>query len=207
MHYVKKILILLLGLLAISLASALLMITALGGDAMTVINQGTSTFLNIDIAWGTLINNGILFLIMLAFNRKQINIGTIGAAVLIGPFISMFMMILPDSFTDKIFINFIISLASLVICAFGLALYIYSSSGLGPFEGVVDILAKKIKFKFGYSKIIMDAIFFSLGALLGGVFNVSSVISVIIVGPLINLFLYLLNKTNLMTQTNKELDD
>lgn len=196
MNYVKKIIVLVLGILVLSLGASILITANLGTDAVTIMNQGVSVFLNINIGWGILINNSVLFLIMLLFNRKKIHIGTVVSAALTGPAISLFMFLMPEAFSDIFIINLMFSMLALIICSFGIALYIYSNTGLGPFEGVIDIISNKIKLKFGYTKIIADVVFFITGALLGGVFHIASVISVFIVGPLIHLFMLILNKSN-----------
>lgn len=196
MKYVKKTIVLLIGVVILSLGASILITANLGSDAVTVLNQGVSILLNIKIGYAVIINNSILFILMLIFNRKQINIGTIASAVLMGPLIDLFLLAMPNNYSDLLIINFLFSLLGLLVASIGLSIYIYSKSGLGPFEGVVDLISNKINLKFGYTKIILDFLFFLIGYLLGGTFGVISILSVIVIGPLINLFLRLLNLTN-----------
>lgn len=204
MDYVKRISILLFGIATISIGASILIVADLGSDAVTILNQGVSTFLNINIGYGILINNAVLFIALLLFNRKQIHIGTVFSALFTPIFVSLFTYLLPESFTNSFVLNLVYSVLALLICSVGLSLYIYSNSGLGPFEGFVDLISKKLKLKFGYTKVIIDVLFFITGYLLGGTFHIASILSIIIIGPLINLFLFLLNKTNFIAKLDEK---
>ena len=48
MDYVKRISILLFGIATISIGATILIVADLGSDAVTILNQGVSTFLNIN---------------------------------------------------------------------------------------------------------------------------------------------------------------
>ena len=89
-------------------------------------------------------------------------------------------------------------LIGIVIGGLGLALYMYADLGLSPFEGIIVTISNETKVRFGIIKIIFDAIYFTTGALLGGVFGIGSIMTVFLYGPTIDMFMKLLKKTNII---------
>lgn len=209
MNYLKNnylnLIFLLLGIVLIAFGGSILIFANQGGDSITVFSQGLATFLKIDLGYGYIIGNVIFLTFMVIFHRKSIGVGTILTATLIGLMLNVFLDILPFKELDNTFLNLLFSFSGLVVAALGLAVYIYSNTGLGAFESFIDYFSLKFKIKFGYIKIFVDAILFSLGALMGGVFGITSIVSVIIVGPLIEFFKYLLNKTKLIKNKQSEI--
>lgn len=205
MNYIKNNyknwIILLSGLIVLSFGASIIIVTEFGGDSITVFSGGLSNILKIDYGYAYIIGNFFFLLFMFLFHRRQIGIGTILSTFLIGLLINLFSNTLPFEKIDNTVFNFLFSLTGLMIAAIGLSLYIYSNTGLGPFEAFVDFFSEKFKIKFGYIKIIIDALLFILGFLMGGIFGLTSVISVIVLGPLIDLFGLLFKKTNIIKET------
>lgn len=198
----KNLIVLLTGLTVLSLGSTFIIIAAMGSDSITVFSQGLASIFKIEYGYAYTLANISFFIFMIIFNRKKIGVGTIASAILIGLLINLFLKLFSFvSFSNETY-SFLFSLIGLVIVAIGIALYMYSNTGLSSFEAFVDYFSSKLKIKFGYVKIVFDAILFALGVLLGGLFGITSVVSVIVLGPLIDLFGYLLNKTNLI-KTNE----
>lgn len=208
MNYLKKkylnLIFLLLGIVLLAFGGSILVFSKQGADSLTVFSQGLAKFLKVNLGYGIIIANIIFLIFMLIFNRKRIGVGTVFTATLIGLLFNLFLDILPFKELDNYFINLLFSFSGLLVISLGLAIYIYSNTGLGAFEGFIDYFAELFKIKFGYIKIIIDGILFSLGVLMGGVFGITSIVSVIIVGPLIEFFKYLLNKTNLIKNDSSE---
>src|SRR5690554_1890095 len=170
----------------------------MGSDSITVFSQGLEKLLKIKYGYAYIIGNTLFFIFMIVFHRKKIGVGTIVSAFSVGLLINLFLEIIPFKAFDNLVINFSFALIGLVIVSIGLALYMYSNTGLGAFEGFVDFFSVKFKIKFGYIKIVFDAILFITGILLGGTFGVISVVSIIILGPLIDFFSSLFKKTKII---------
>ncbi len=205
-HY-KNLLVLITGLIVLGFGGFIIVISSLGGDSFTVFNQGIANTLNIDVGYGIIIGNLFFIAFLLIFNRKTIGIGTVLVAVLVGLFINLFIKIIPLSALDNKYGNFFFSMAGLVVSSLGLAIYIYSDTGLGGFESFVSYFAEKFKLHFFIMKIIIDAILFTVGALMGGVFGITSILSVLLIGPLIEVFLILLKKTNIIKDETNNIDE
>lgn len=208
MNYIKNNyinwIILLLGITILGLGNSLIVIANCGSDSITIFGQGVANTLSIKYGYGYIVANLFFFIIVLIFHRKKIGIGTVASAFLTGLLINLYMEILPFSTPDNIILKYTISLSGIVVVAIGIALYMYSNTGLGSFEGVVDLLTTKTKLRFWIIKICFDLILFISGILLGGTFGPVSVLSVFTLGPLIDLFRFLLKKTNIIKEHKEE---
>lgn len=202
MNYLKKnylnLIFLVLGILIMAFGGSIIITAGKGGDSVTVFSQGIAALFNIEYGYGNIIGNVIFLTFMIIFHRKSIGVGTVLTTVTIGLILNFYFKVLPYEYLENSNYKFLFSLAGLVVAAFGLTLYIYSNTGLASFEAFIDYFSLKFNIRFGYVKIVVDAILFGLGALMGGVFGITSIISVIIMGPLIEFFKFLFNKTNLI---------
>lgn len=196
--YYRNIIVLVIGVFFMALGGAMLVSANYGSDALMVFNQGMARTIKLPIGVAIIITNVVAFLVVLFINRKSIGLGTLAIAFLLGPLVDMLLKIniLPTPVT------FWGSAATLTVAfitgTLGIALYMYSNVGLSPFEGILITIKEKKKWRFAYIKIVNDAIFFTLGWLLGGVFGFASVITVFIYGPLIDFFTKMATKINLL---------
>lgn len=182
-----------------------MLVTAnLGSDALMVLNQGIATFLNIELGYGVLINNLTFFILVIIVNRKSIGIATFAVALLLGPSVNLITWLNIFSISESVIMNYLLSIGGIIVSSIGIALYMYSNTGLGPFESLTTLIAKKTKIRFGLVKILFDIIAFGIGVLLGGTFGVCSIIAVIAIGPIIDFVLFLLKKTNLIKDIELE---
>lgn len=194
----KNLLILFLGIIILALGSSIIIKANIGADSITVFSQGLENTLNLTYGQAYILANLFFLVIVLLLHKKKLGVGTIVITFLTGFLIDVYLKYLPLRSFDNLILNFLFSFSGLVFAAFGLALYIYSNSGLGSLEAFVDYGSKKLNIHFGFAKIIFDALLFIIGALMGGKFGIMSVVSVITLGPMIDLFKYLIAKTNLI---------
>lgn len=204
----KNLIFLFLGIIILSFSGIMFVSTPHGADAITVLNNGISIRLEIPFGLGVLISNVLFLVVVLFINRKSIGVGTVATVFGIGPTVLLLTKILPEINIESAFLNYFVSISALVVSAFGLSLYIYSNTGLGSFESIISFISEKIRLSFGITKIFFDAVLFTLGIILGGkgVFGITSILSVLVIGPLVDLFMFLLKKTNIIPQKEKNVD-
>lgn len=171
-----------------------LFVTAnIGSDALTVFNQGIATFLNLDFGYGIIITNSVLIIIMLFVRRDLISYGTF-MSLLIGPIVNLFSSISLLATPNSIYLKILMLVIGIIIAALGIAIYISMKLGLSPFESVVVAIQEKLKTHFRYVKIVFDAVLFIIGYLLGGVVGFGSIMAIITIGPLVDLFILVFKK-------------
>lgn len=200
-EYSIRIGLLLLAVLIISFCGSVLVVAGIGGDAVLVFEQGISSVLQLEIGTGILIINVVLSILLWIINKKMIHIGTFVVALLLGPMINLIIgwgwLPIPVSLLERIVMVFV----AILFLSFALAIYIYANIGYSPFEGILLTIKQKVKMRFAFIKIINDASLFIIGWLLGGTIGIGSVMTVILLGPLIDLFTHLVKKTKWLPET------
>lgn len=198
MKYYRNVIVLLLGVLLLSIGGALFLTANIGSDSLMVFNQGISVVLKTKVGLAIMISNIIALFIIFFINKKTLGLGSLAIIFLLGPTIQIIKDANIFKTPNTLILQILMVLIGIVIGGLGLALYMYANLGLSPFEGIIVTISNKTKVRFGIIKIIFDAIYFTTGALLGGVFGIGSIMTVFLYGPTIDMFMKLLKKTNII---------
>ena len=198
MKYYRNVIVLLLGVLLLSIGGALFLTANIGSDSLMVFNQGISVVLKTKVGLAIMISNIIALFIIFFINKKTLGLGSLAIIFLLGPTIQIIKDANIFKPPNTLILQILMVLIGIVIGGLGLALYMYADLGLSPFEGIIVTISNKTKVRFGIIKIIFDAIYFTTGALLGGVFGIGSIMTVFLYGPTIDMFMKLLKKTNII---------
>lgn len=197
-----KLVLLFLSIILVGFGAYSLVHSGIGGDAILVFQDGISVFTGIELGIIIMIVNAVMTIFLFMINKSMINIGTLAFIFLLGPTVALFSEIslfpIPTSFIESLMIFIIAS----VIVTFGISLYLYADVGYTAFEGLLIEIKDRTNIRFAYIKILTDIFFFIIGIFLGGTFGWGSVISVFIFGPLIDFYLYILKKTNIIKKTS-----
>lgn len=197
-NYIRRIIVLLIGMVFMSIGGSTLVVTQMGADPILVFEQGVATFFAMDLGTAILIINAVLCVVIFFIDKRKINIGTIIVTILIGPLINLVISLgfipTPDAFWIRVLMVFI----AIIVGGFGIALYIFAGIGVAPFEGFVLIIQERSRIRLAFVKIANDAVLFIIGWLLGGVIGIGSVLTVIFFGPLLDFYLCQLKRTNIL---------
>lgn len=190
-EYIKRLLILVLGLTIAHLGVTLFLLSNLGSDPFNVLIQGIANIL--PLSHGTC-HQIICFLILgilLFAARSYIKAGTFICMFFGGPIIDFFSWLLGGFINDSS--SIIIRLASLIlgcfILAFGMTIVIKSDAGTGPNDLVGVVISDKLHKPFGIIRVIVDFSFVIIGVLLGGIFGVGTIVCAFLIGPIADRFL------------------
>ncbi len=166
-----------------------------GADPLAVFFDGLSKLLNITYGNAVLFVNSFFILFTMFINYKHLGIGTILVTLFITVFVDIALEIIPiiENRNDTI----LLLIVSYLFLALGIALTIYADVGKGAYEAMIIALSEKLKLKFSTIKFILDMIFLFIGIYLGGIFTISTIIILLILGKLIELSLNLLKKASL----------
>lgn len=193
--WIKRILLLLSGLIIAHLGVTLFLQADLGSDPFNVFVQGlyrrVGALLPVTHGW---VHMGISFLIILALlviDRSYIRIGTLLCMVLGGPIIDGFTLLLGNVIhAQSPMLWRVLCLAlGCAILAFGMTIVIKSEAGTGPNDLVAVVISDKTKKKFGIVRILVDVCFAVIGFLLGGTIGAGTLICAFLVGPTAQFFL------------------
>ncbi|MBB6451871.1 hypothetical protein HNQ94_000292 [Salirhabdus euzebyi] len=129
----------------------------------------------------------IVGVIIVAFScialRQWPKIGTILNMVLIGIFIDLFLLILPDP--GPIWMDIIVLISGVIIFAYGIGLYVAANLGAGPRDSLMLYITEKTGWKVQWVRNCLDVIVLLIGWLLGGPVGVGTVIASLTLGTIL----------------------
>ena len=190
-EYIKRLLILVLGLTIAHLGVTLFLLSNLGSDPFNVLIQGIANIL--PLSHGTC-HQIICFLILgilLFVARSYIKTCTFICMFFGGPIIDFFSWLLGGLINDNssIIIRFVSLVLGCFILAFGMTIVIKSDAGTGPNDLVGVVISDKLHKPFGIIRVIVDFSFVIIGMLLGGIFGVGTIVCAFLIGPIADRFL------------------
>lgn len=173
---------------------------ALGSDPYMVFVQGIGALLGISNGMAMNVVMLALIVLLVILTHGYVKPGTILCTFCVGPLVGgyekLYGMILPQN--PGLPMKLILILPASVVASFGLALMLQSAAGACPNDLISVVLSDKIdRLAFRYARILTDAamvvVGFLLGAICGGNFwgsvvGIGTVASVILYGPIIQLF-------------------
>lgn len=190
-EYIKRLLILVLGLTIAHLGVTLFLLSSLGSDPFNVLIQGIANIL--PLSHGTC-HQIICFLILgilLFAARSYIKAGTFICMFFGGPIIDFFSWLLGRLVNDSshILIRGVSLILGCFILALGMTIVIKSDAGTGPNDLVGVVISDKLHKPFGIIRVIVDFSFVIIGVLLGGIFGVGTIVCAFLIGPIADKFL------------------
>lgn len=193
--WIKRVILLLIGLTVAHLGVTLFLLADLGSDPFNVLIQGLFRFL----PWPGFMTHGyvhmgvsfLIILVLLAVDRSYIRIGTLLCMILGGPIIDVFTLLLGGvvNADSPMALRLAVLVAGCVILAFGMTIVIQSKAGTGPNDLVAVVISDKTHWKFGVVRICVDVCFALAGFLLGGTVGLGTIICAFLVGPAAQIFM------------------
>lgn len=189
-----RILLLISGLLLISSGAAVFAKANLGFDPFMTFDSGASKALGLSLgAAHILINLALLVLYLLLRKRKYINIGTLLALIMTGPFIDIFTKLLNLALRDELSFAIRVGLAIFACPLIGLGVYLYTGVrlGAGPNDLAALILSDMTRKPYGLTRIAVDGLWLVFGAALGGTVGLGTLVALCSVGASVQLWIKL----------------
>ncbi|MCM3213226.1 membrane protein [Niallia taxi] len=187
-----RIMMMLIGNFLVGFAISLFRISNLGTDPFTTMNLGVSSSVNLTFGVYQLLANIILVGIAFLYVKSYIGIGTIVSMIGIGfiadYIVSMYTYISGDEL--NLTIKILILLVAVIIISFGFSLYMASNFGVAPYDTVALLILKlsNNKISFAVARVMTDVICVIVGFSFGALVGISTVITAIFTGPLVQYF-------------------
>ncbi len=187
-----RIMMMLIGNFLVGFAISLFRISNLGTDPFTTMNLGVSSSVNLTFGVYQLLANIILVGIAFLYVKSYIGIGTIVSMIGIGfiadYFVSMYTYISGDDL--NLTIKILILLVAVIIISFGFSLYMASNFGVAPYDTVALLILKlsNNKISFAVARVMTDVICVIVGFSFEALVGISTVITAIFTGPLVQYF-------------------
>jgi hypothetical protein len=179
----------------IALGVNLFLLSRLGSDPLTVLQQGLHMILGITVGQASLLYNGIVMLLAVLFARSRLGIGTVVYIVLVGILIDAFTLLFGGWILLNPAMRSVCLIAGQVAVTLGFALLIDIDLGTNGLDALLLAIEEKTNISYQMLKTAADILYTVSGLLMGGVAGFGTAVSVLSSGGLISFFRKLL-KTN-----------
>ncbi|KKK33435.1 membrane protein [Salinicoccus sediminis] len=186
LFYVVGLIILALGI-ALTIKGRLL-----GLGSWDVLHYGLWQTFGLTIGSWAIITGAVIVLLTAIGMRRWPKIGVYINMFAIGVFIDIFNWLIPD--VEGWFAHSLIFALGLFVMAFGVAFYITPNLGAGPRDTLMLVLVEKFNMKLSMARNVMELGAAVAGFLLGGPVFIGTVIIILGLGRLIEVFLPLTRK-------------
>ena len=192
---IKRVILFFVGLLALSLGSVhMIKVSKLGVQPFDVLYIGLHQKTSISIGFASISIGILLLTVAFILHKQKLKIGTILDVICLGLFVDLFLyldfIITPTTFIWKVF--FLIFGA--VLISLGAALTIFSNLG-ARFDTFMLAIHKRFGLSVKVSTTIIEGGALLVGLLLGGPIGIGTIVVCLLMGPLIEFFLTILNGT------------
>ncbi|MEH7343839.1 YitT family protein [Bacillus sp. JJ1532] len=172
------------GLLIMTLGVVMLILADLGATPWDVLHVGLYYKLGLTIGTWTIIVGIAILAASSVILREFPKVGALLNMVLFGLFMDFHLMLpfmqTPSSLVGKI----IMFISGIVICCYGMGIYISAQFGAGPRDSLMIALTSKTGWKVAHIRLCMEIIVLLIGWLLGGPVFWGTVIIGISIGPI-----------------------
>jgi uncharacterized membrane protein YczE len=178
------------GLWLYGMSAALLVRSGLGLDPWDVLHQGLARHLGLAIGTVVILVGALVMLLWIPL-RQRPGVGTISNAVLIGISLNVSLQLLPGGSPLPARIGEMVG--GIALCGLATGMYIGADLGPGPRDGLMTGLARRTGRSIRLVRTCIELTVLVTGWLLGGTVGVGTVLFAVAIGPLVQVFLPLLD--------------
>lgn len=177
---------LIVGSLVMGFGISLALHSGLGVDPMALFWEGLN--IQTGLSYGMLnLLITLLFIVIIYFlDKKQLGVGTIVNSVLVSLMldVSASWMVIPN----HVFSQSMMFVVGLILMAFGIAYYGKAMFGRGAYDGFMFALLEHLTISIRLLRTIMDFVLVVMGMVLGAKLTIGPIISVLVLGIMIQFF-------------------
>ena len=173
------------GITMIGIGVAFNYMANLGLGPWGVLHDGISKTINITYGQAGIMTSLISLLLWIPLKQKP-GIATIFDAFWIGLTADFVINIIPDA--PSLVIQIIYLITGITLIGLGTAIYVGGDLGAGPRDGIMVGL-EKLGLKIGTARTLLEFVAFSIGFLLGGKIGIASIIIVLSIGGVLQVFM------------------
>ena len=174
-----------IGITMIGIGVAFNYMANLGLGPWGVLHDGISKTINISYGQAGILTSLISLLLWIPLKQKP-GIATIFDAFWIGLTADFIINIIPQAQTLIIQILYLIT--GITLIGLGTAIYVGGDLGAGPRDGIMVGL-EKLGLKIGNARTLLEFVAFSIGFVLGGKVGIASIIIVLSIGRVLQVFM------------------
>ncbi|SKC76564.1 YczE/YyaS/YitT family protein [Maledivibacter halophilus] len=186
MVILKRLLTVFIGVYFIGLGIAIEIKGNLGINALTLFCEGLGKKINVSLGTASIMLLTIIPLILFFIDKRRIGIGTFVNGIVTGFLIDFHSRLFSYFTVDSILIRFILMLSGVIITGIGIGIYINAQLGEAGIDAIMVLLADRLKTQIKYVRIVIDIVLVILGFLMGGSLGISTFVSMVLYGVVID---------------------
>ncbi|WP_333645974.1 YczE/YyaS/YitT family protein [Lacrimispora sp.] len=186
----RKIIVLIAGILLMALGTAVCNNTALGIDPFNAFCADLSAIANIQLGTMILLVQLAIAILVFFLNKKYLGIGSVIPMVMFGYFLQFFNWAVFQliTFDFVLIIRFFIFFIGMLIIAFGMSIYMSCDLGMVPYDCFSFIMSERLGRNAFKLRVVLDTMVAVIAILLKGPINIGTILLAFCVGPLIGFF-------------------
>lgn len=201
---------LLVGLVAFGIGVALMVASGLGLSPWEVLHQGISVRTGIPIGTVSIMLGVVVLLLWIPIGERP-GIGTVANIALIGSTTNVTLGILPDlgPFTFEgtepadLLARAGFVLGGILVIGVGSGFYLGADLGPGPRDGLMTGLHRRYGWSIRRVRTALEIGVLVVGFLLGGTIGIGTILFAVLIGPLVQLFLGLLDREGRISRARR----
>lgn len=127
---------------------------------------------------------GLVVLLGAIALREQIGWGTVGNILFIGPWLDLFLFLIP-SMAGNLFLQSVAMLVSILLSGIATAVYIGGNGGAGPRDSLMLAVARVSGWSVRLSRAVIEVLVVLLGWILGGPVGIGTLLFALLIGPFV----------------------
>lgn len=190
-HFVKRLILVLIGVITMGFALSWLVLVDMGTDPCTLMNLTISGKLGMSLGnWQALLNT-ILFVFVILFGKEHIGFGTLANMFLVGYSLDFFSWLWKTIGVDVYFQNdmvrYIVFLPALIVFVIAAAIYMDVELGTAPYDAISFIIGDRLKkIPFKVIRISYDFLVIFIAWIFGGRVQLVTIFMALMLGPVIS---------------------
>lgn len=184
--YLIKIIRLFIGTFISAIGVICLIHANIGVEPWSVLHQGMSLTFGITYGFASIIV-GMSALVIGIVLREPFGYATLANIFLCGIYIDCIEAAEIVPYMESTPSGIVMLMSGIVILSYGTYFYMVSGTGSGPRDMLMIALSKKTGRTPGFCRIIVELLVFITGLILGGPIGIGTVITVVTMGPIINI--------------------
>ena len=181
---------LIVGLVLFGMGIALKLRSGLGLSPWDAFHQGLARHVPLSIGLVVILVSAVVLLAWIPL-KQRVGIGTVFNVMLVGATVDVTLLMVGE--TDVLLVRWLYLLAGIGFTGLGSGLYIGARLGPGPRDGVMTGLADR-GISIRLARLLIEGTVLVAGWLLGGAVGVGTVVFAVLIGPLVQFFLRLLDR-------------
>lgn len=185
---IKRLIPLLTSACFIGCSVALYVYAALGGDSITIFEQGLHSAFSVSMGLSSYVYAALTFSLALLIGRKHLSILSVAYSLICGPSIDIFCGLLSplQSFTDSMAVRIIMQGFAILFTAISCSILIVNDFGMNALDAIVVSISEKTKTEYSIVRTIADGVLMFTGYLMGGAVGLGTIPAVLLTGTVIS---------------------